>query len=133
EPPGSADVVVAVPPMGLRMYPHEAQPELLNGQRAKDGDIAIVDSILRSLKPGGRAVILVSSSFTFRASGEDYRRFLAENFRVAALIGIESALRPLTNIPTVLMVIDQAPAGETFVAQLAGDWESQLGRGGAAL
>jgi len=133
EPPTSADVIVCLPPFGIRPQSNEGPPALLNGERAKDGDIAIVDAILRSLNPGGRAVLLVPSSFTFRTAGEGYRHFLAENFRVAALIGIEAALQPHTSISTVLMVIDDASPGETFVAQLAGDWETQLAPGGAAL
>ncbi|GAA1821057.1 N-6 DNA methylase [Agromyces neolithicus] len=128
-----ADAIVTVPPFGFSFQPSGAHYELLNGHRARDGDVANVDKILRRLAPGGRAVILVPSGFTFRASGEEYRRFLASRFRVAALLGLEGALQPHTSVSTVLMVIDHAEPGETFVAQLAGDWQSQLSPGGAAL
>jgi len=132
--PTEADLIVSVPPFGIRMRSQSGRPyELLDGSRTRDGEFVVVDLILRSLNPGGRAVLLVPTSFTFRASGEHYRRFLAENFRVAALIGLQEALRPATSVATVLMVIDKAEPGETFVAQLAGDWEPQLAPGGAAL
>ena len=131
-PVAPADVIVSLPPLGIRLQ-SEGAAELLNGERARDSDVAIVDAILRSLNPGGRAVVLLPSSFTFRARGEAYRRFLADNYRVAALIGLEGALQPFASISTVLMVIDDAPASGTFVAQLAADWEAQLAPGGAAL
>lgn len=133
DPSEHADVIVTVPPFGFSSQPNGALYELMNGHRTRDGDVANVDKILRRLAPGGRAVILVPSGFTFRASGEDYRRFLASRFRVAALVGLEGALQPHTSVSTVLMVIDHAEPGETFVAQLAGDWQSQLSPGGAAL
>lgn len=130
----SADLVISVPPFGIQMQPSSAKPyQLLDGSPARDGDFVIVDIALRSLNPGGRAVLLVPSSFTFRASGERYRQYLAEHYRVAALIGLDAALQPSTNVSTVLLVIDRAEPGETFIAQLAGDWESQLASGGAAL
>lgn len=132
-PAPRADVVISVPPFGIRPQPGDPPHELLNGERARDGDVACVDVVLRSLSPGGRAVLLVPSGFTFRASGESYRRFLSERYRVAALMGLDGALQPGSGLSTVLMVIDYAAPGETFVAQLAGDWESQLASNGAAL
>jgi hypothetical protein len=132
-PAPPADIVLSVPPSGVRLQRGDAPYELLNGERVRDGDVAAVDVALRSLKPGGRAVLLVSNGFTFRGTGDSYRRFLAERYRVAALIGIEGALKPLSGLSTVLMVIDHAAPGETFVAQLAGDWELQLATKGTAL
>lgn len=130
----AADLIVSLPPFGVRMQPPNGKSyELLDGSPARDGDFVILDRLLRALKPGGRAVILMPSGVTFKASGERYRQFLAEHFRVAALIGLDAALAPATGVSTVLMVIDKAAPGETFVAQLAGDWEAQLAPGGAAL
>lgn len=130
----SADLVISLPPFGIRVQPSSAKPyRLLDGSLARDGDFVVVDMALRSLNPGGRAVLLVPNSFTFRAGGERYRQYLAENYRVAALIGLDAALQPSTSVSTVLLVIDRAEPGKTFIAQLAGDWESQLASGGAAL
>lgn len=130
----SADLVISVPPFGIRMQASSAKSyQLLDGSSARDGDFVVVDMALRSLHPGGRAVLLVPNSFTFRASGERYRQYLAEHYRVAAVIGLDAALQPSTSVSTVLLVIDRAEPGKTFVAQLAGDWDSQLASGGAAL
>jgi hypothetical protein len=129
------DLVVSMPPLGVRLPAGDLPGELLDGSRPRpnDTEVAIVDTVLRGLAPGGRAVLLVTNAFTSRASYEAYRQFVASHFRVAALIGLEGALKPVTQIPTVLMVIDRAEPSETFVARLVSDWESQLSPGGAAL
>jgi SAM-dependent methyltransferase len=118
-----ADLVVAAPPMGMRL---DEPFELLDGNVTKDGDIASVDRCLRLLKPGGRAVIQLSPSITLQPRYEAYRNYLANEYRVAALIGCPAGSAYATRISTVLLVLDRAPAGETFVAQLADDWRTQL-------
>ncbi|WP_454157696.1 hypothetical protein [Microbacterium lacticum] len=133
DPMTPADGIVSVVPFGVQVRGQSGDRTLLNGEPVRDGDAAVVDSVLRSLKPGGRAVLLVPASFTFRTAGEAYRTFLAENYRVAALMTVERALEPYTSLQAVLMVIDHAAPGETFVAQLVGNWSSQLAPGGAAL
>lgn len=119
----SADAVVSAPILGLRLQtPHF----LLNGDATVNGDLAAVDLCLRSLKPGGRAVMQVIPSIAHQQSAERYRKFLATQFRVAALIGCPSGAAAGTAAKTILMVIDRAESGETFVAQLGEDWEMQL-------
>jgi N-6 DNA Methylase len=80
--------VVSAPPLGLRtLQTHE----LLGGARTHDGEYAAVDRILRVLTDGGRAVLHVDAGFTFRAEGERFRRYVAEHYRVAAVIGCPGA------------------------------------------
>lgn len=118
-----ADLVVAAPPMGIRL----ADPfELLDGSVTRDGEIASVDRCLRLLKPGGRAVLQLSPSITYQPQAEAYRNYLANEYRVAALIGCPTGSAYATRISTVLIVVDRAPTGETFVAQLSDDWQTQL-------
>lgn len=118
-----ADLVVAAPPMGMRL----GEPfELLDGSVIRDSEIASVDRCLRLLKPGGRAVIQLSPSITHQSRYEAYRNFLANEYRLAALIGCPTGSAYATRISTVLLVLDRAPAGETFVAQLSDDWRTQL-------
>lgn len=125
-----ADVVLAAPPMGLRLpFEHE----LLTGSVTRDGDVAAVDLAVRALRPGGRAVLQVSPGFTFRANGEQYRQFLTDRYRVAALIGCPTGSVPGAAIGSVLVVIDATSPGRTFVAQLGEDWQTQLSEGGAGL
>ncbi|WP_203335580.1 HsdM family class I SAM-dependent methyltransferase [Nocardioides limicola] len=122
--------VVSAPPFGLRVPEHH---ELLDGSSTRDGDLIVLDRILRLLGSGGRAVLHMPVGVTFRSTGEQYRRFLASRFRIAAILGLPSGAVAGTGIRSVLMVIDDAPSTDTFVAQLGEDWESQLAPGGAAL
>jgi SAM-dependent methyltransferase len=122
--------VVSAPPFGLRVQEHH---ELLDGLITRDGDLVVLDRIVRLLGSGGRAVLHLPVGITFRATGEQYRRFLASQFRIAAILGLPSGAVAGTGIRSVLMVIEDAPSTDTFVAQLGEDWESQLAPGGAAL
>ena len=126
----SADAVVSTPPFGLRL---RKPYMLMNGDVTKQGDLATVDLCLRSLKPGGRAVLQISPGLTYLNGAGSFRDYLASEFRIAALIGCPTGSAFGTQIKTVLMVVDRAPAGETFVAQLNEDWETQLAPKGAAL
>ncbi|MBM4589335.1 N-6 DNA methylase [Rhodococcus hoagii] len=128
--PTEVDVVLSAPPLGVRL---QAPYALLNGTRTLDGDLAAVDVAVRSLRAGGRAVLQVSPGVTFRKSGSAYRRFLSEEYRVAALIGCPPGTIPGTGIGSVLLVIDKCDPTTTFVAQLGGDWEEQLAADGPAL
>lgn len=122
--------VVSAPPLGLQTQ----QPyELLDGTKTRDGEYAAVDRILRVLADGGRAVLHLGTGFTFRTNGERFRRYVADHFRVAAVIGCPPGAVPGSGIRSVLLVVDNAEPWETFVAQLGEDWETQLAPGGAAL
>jgi N-6 DNA Methylase len=122
--------VVSAPPVGLRI---DEVYELLDGTMTRDGDYVAVDRILRILGNEGRAVLHLGVGFTFRANGERFRRYVADHFRVAAVIGCPRGAVPGTSIRSVLLVIDNTEPGETFVAQLGEDWDTQLATGGAAL
>lgn len=126
----SADIVLAAPPLGMRIREPRV---LLDGSTTTDMAVAAVDLALKQLRPGGRAVIHVAAAFTFQHAAEHYRQYLAETHRVAALIGLPSGAVPGTGVRSVLIVIERSEPGETFVAQLGEDWETQLAPGGAAL
>lgn len=125
-----ADTVVTAPPLGGRL---QAPWQLLDGSSTMELEVAAVDLSLRHLRLGGRAVFHISGGFTFRQSTEAYRHFLAEQFRVAALIGLPSGATPGTSIRSVLLVIDRAAPGQTLVAQLGEDWHTQLSAEGALM
>lgn len=125
-----ASAIVTAPPLGMRL----PQPyKLLNGRLTTDMDLAAVDLSIRQLEDGGRAVILLPRSFVYRASGEEFRDYLANEFRVGALIGTPRGAVPGTSVAGVVLVIDKGDAlGETFVGQAADDdWQVQLGVEGA--
>lgn len=130
EPMPEANLVLTAPPVGLRV----AEPvSLLDGSKTRDGELAAIDVTLRSLQPGGRAVIQVSPSAAARPDGEGYRRFLADRYRIGALIGCPTGSIPGAAVGAVLMVFDKKDPTDTFVAQLSEDWESQLSADGAAM
>lgn len=123
KPLPEADVIVTAPPLGLRL----SEPYALeNGTSTRQGDLAAVDVCLRALRPGGRAVFQLAPGITFQSQAESFRAHLASNYRVAALVGCPSGSAFGTQNKTVLMVVDKAQPGPTFVAQLAEDWETQL-------
>lgn len=125
-----ADAVISAPPFALRLQePHG----LLNGEVTRSGDLAAIDLCVRALKPGGRAVIQVPPGITQQRIAENYRRFIATEFRVAALVGCPSGAVAGSQVKSILIVIDRADAGETFVAQLGEDWEMQLRVGSPVL
>ena len=59
--------------------------------------------------------------------------FLAENFHVAALIGLPAGAITGTGVRSVLVVIDRTEPAETLVTHLGEDWETQLGPEGPGL
>jgi SAM-dependent methyltransferase len=122
--------VVSAPPFGLRLQEHH---DLLDGSTTRDGDLVVLDRIVRVLANGARAVLQLPVGVTFRSNGERYRQFLATQFRVGAILGLPSGAVPGTGVRSVLMVIEKADPTETFVAQVGDDWEAQLAAGGAAL
>lgn len=125
-----SSAIVTAPPVGMRL----PQPyELLNGRVTTDMDLAAVDLSLRHLEERGRAVILLPRSFVYRSSGDAYRGYLANEFRVGALIGTPRGAVPGTSFAGVVLVVDKGDApGETFVGQAADDdWQVQLGVEGA--
>lgn len=130
EPLPQADVVLAAPPVGM----HLQEPRnLIDGASTNDATVAGVDLAVRQLRPGGRAIVHVGAGFTFQHTAERFRQYLAHECRVAAVLGLPSGAVPGTGVRSVLLVIDKAEPGDTFVAQLGGDWETQLKPGGAAL
>lgn len=125
-----ANCVVSTPPLGLRLTePHH----LLDGSTTRDIDLAAVDSCIRKLEPGGRAVLHLSQGLTTKKQNDGYRRYLANNFRIAALIGLPSNAFYGTAIPSVILVVDATAPTPTFIAQLGSDWGEQLSPSGSAL
>lgn len=93
----------------------------------------MLDRIVQLLGRRGRAVLYLPAGVTFRATGQQYRSYLATRFWIAAILGLPSGAVAGTGIRSVLMVIDKVPSTDTFVAHLGEDWASQLAPGGAAL
>lgn len=124
------DCIVATPPLAMRL---DKTYTLLDGSKTRDVELVSLDLCIRSLKPGGRAVLHLSKGVTYRKQSEDYRDYLANNLRVSALIGLPSGAFLGTKIPSVIIVIDNDCPSSTFVAQIGPDWQEQLSPSGSAL
>lgn len=123
---GSPNVIVSSPPLGLRLPEPIATPI----GRTSDGDVAAIALSAEALKDDGRAVLLTTRGWTFRAGpAERLRRWLTGNVSVTALIGIPPVLR-ITGVPLLITVIDKSAPGDTLVANLESDWREQLAPGG---
>lgn len=121
------DLVSTTPPAGSLL---EKWTLLLdNKTKSKKSEVVALDMSLRALKQGGRCIIQVPYNLTFARSLEDYRKFLATNFKVSALISLPGESNPGTHVPSVILVIDKCAPGETFVAQLGTDWREQVDSG----
>lgn len=129
---GIADFVVSEPPAGLRL---PVRYSLAGAGDTNLGDVAAVDVALRALRPGGRAVLHLPAAWTFHAGAAQRQRDrLLEAANVVALIGLPPGTYAGTQIPSILLVVDNVPGTtETFVSQLGQDWSAQLSPGGAAL
>lgn len=118
-----ADVVVSAPPWGLRLH----SPVMTPFGPVTGGDAATLSVCVEALKPGGRAVLYASRSWTWQ-SGQGaaaLRQWLAAERHVVALIAVPSLPGP-TRVPGLIAVIDHAEPGPTVVANLGDDWEQQL-------
>ena len=126
----NVDCIVATPPLAMRL---DNIYTLLDGSKTRDAELVSLDLCIRSLKPGGRAVLHLSKGITYRKQSEDYRHYLANNVRVSALIGLPSGAFFGTKIPSVIIAIDNECPSSTFVAQIGPDWQEQLSPSGSAL
>ena len=116
------DVIISAIPPGLRL---SEAVELPFGS-TREADIASIYWAAEALNPGGRAVLLTSRGWTGRSgSAAKLRKWLTENIRITALIGLPSVSK-LTAIPFLLVVIDKVPSGDTVIADLSEDWYTQL-------
>jgi len=123
--------VISQPPIGLHLG---EQFELSNGESTRDGDLAVIDSCLNRIVPGGRAVLHLGRGWTHRGGqAARYRSYLSEVWRIGALIGLPAGAIVGTSIPSVIAVIDRAEPSPTFVAQLEANWADDLGPDGQAL
>lgn len=125
------DAVLTQPPFGLRL----TEPfSLSSGAVTRDGELAAIDVALGRLKRGGRAVMHISRGWTFRSGdAARYRAYMAGNWRVGALIGLPAGAYAGASIPSMILVVDKAAPGPTFVANLETNWAEELGEGGVVL
>lgn len=105
----------------------------MDGSMTKSGDVAVIDRCIAALRPRGRAVLHTARDWTWQEQASQFRGQLRGSVRISALIGLPTGLFPGSAIDSVIAVIERKTPATTFVAQLGGDWATQLSEGGAAL
>ena len=111
---GRFDFIAATPPLGVRKGHFPVRPGL--GEYANSLAVDMGERV----SPGGALVVLVSDGFFFRADARRTRAALADlGLRVEAAISVEAGLRPLSDIPTSLLIITHGDAlDQLFVGRL---------------
>lgn len=105
----AADVVVAEPPMGLRLQDlatDEAEPRDFWGVRGElSGDAAFAIDAASRLAPGGRAYVLVPAALLTSTSQNRLREQLMARGMIEAIIEFPRKLLTYTAVATALLVL----------------------------
>lgn len=105
----TADVVVAEPPMGLRLQDlatHEGSPRDFWGvQGGLSGDAAFAIDAASRLAPGGRAYVLVPAALLTSTSQNRLREQLMARGMIEAIIEFPRKLLSYTAVATALLVL----------------------------
>jgi hypothetical protein len=120
-PSVSADLVVTVPPLGMRLN----EPIETPFGSTKNGDIAAIALAVSSLKPNGVAAMISPPGWTWSKEGQALRDWLSQNYHVIALLGLPPVLNKVTAISPVALVVRNSVPGETVVGTLKEDWLTQ--------
>ena len=120
-PSVSADLVVTVPPLGMRLN----EPIETPFGSTKNGDIAAIALAVSSLKPNGVAAMISPPGWTWSKEGQALRDWLSQNYHVIALLGLPPVLNKVTAISPVALVVRNSVPGQTVVGTLKEDWLTQ--------
>lgn len=116
------DFIVANPPFSQKewlMSGHEKDnfgrwsPELLppNG----NGDLAFLMHIIKSLKPGGNAAVILPHGVLFRGGREaDIRKKIIDDHLIKGIVGLPSNLFYGTGIPASIILLHKPLPGEKY-------------------
>jgi hypothetical protein len=117
----SADLVVTIPPLGMRL----SEPIETPFGSTKNGDIAAIALAVSSLKPNGVAAMISPPGWTWSKEGQALRDWLSQNYHVIALLGLPPVLNKVTAISPVALVVRNSVPGQTVVGTLKEDWLTQ--------
>lgn len=113
-----ADLVVTIPPLGMRLN----EPIETPFGSTKNGDIAAIALAVSSLKPNGVAAMISPPGWTWSKEGQALRDWLSQNYHVIALLGLPPVLNKVTAISPVALVVRNSAPGNTVVGTLKEDW-----------
>lgn len=119
-------VVLAHPPFAGSIDYATVAPELLEMVRTKRSEILHLAVILRLLKPGGRAAVIVPAGLLFGLSAAhiELRRMLVDEHGLEAVVKLPSgAFKPYAGVPTAILffIKDAGPADSVWFYDLKAD------------
>ncbi|MEZ4447333.1 MAG: N-6 DNA methylase [Polyangiaceae bacterium] len=106
------DCVLVDPPWGVRIDGAELYDFPIRG---RSSETLFVQHALRSLRHGGRAVVVAPPGLLWRAGAEqELRAWMLTDFRVEAVVALpKGALKDLKSMQPTLLFVRRAPAAET--------------------
>jgi len=103
---GRYSVILAAPPLAGSIDYEAAAPELLDTVRTKRAEILYLALILRLLKPGGRAAVVVPAGLLFGSSRAhtEIRSMLVDQHGLEAVVKLPSGIfRPYAAVSTAIL------------------------------
>ena len=104
--------------------------QLPSGQWTRDEDVVALSSLVSRLAPAGRMVFGTATRLLFSKSLEEYRRYLAQTYRIVAVVELPPRSMDGTSIAPAVVVIEKSKPGDTLIARLEDDWATQLSEKG---
>ncbi|WP_433241582.1 N-6 DNA methylase [Actinomadura nitritigenes] len=106
------DIVLANPPFGVSRWQERLDRRVTHGRYGEPpknhADFAWAQHVLGSLKPAGRAAVLLANGATFRAGAEHrIRAGLVQDDVLAAVIQLPPGIFPHTRIPACLWIFSK--------------------------
>jgi hypothetical protein len=119
-PLGHADLIVSMPPAGMKVAGGGGRLSTPDGKeivvRDDLGHLAVLNAL--ELAPGGEAIFLLPNSFLMRRDATRVRTVLRPlGLYVHAAVNVQQATRA-TGIPFTLVFIRRDPIGDVFIGQL---------------
>lgn len=108
------DVILANPPFKGSLDETNTNPEVIHMVKTKKTELLFVAHILRALKLGGRAAVIVPDGVLFGSSNahQQLRKELVENNQLEAIVSLPSGVfKPYAGVSTAILIFTKG--GET--------------------
>lgn len=113
--PEPVDAVISNPPYSLKYKPlndHRFE-EFQNMLPSNFADYVFIAFAMTIMKPEGKAALILPHGVLFRGNKEgEFRKHLIENKKIRTVIGLPDKLFINTDIPTMILEIDQRGTGD---------------------
>lgn len=109
------DVILANPPFKGSLDEANTNPDVLNLVKTKKTELLFVAHILRALKLGGRAAVIVPDGVLFGSSNahQQLRQELLENNQLEGIVSLPSGVfRPYAGVSTAILIFTKGGSTE---------------------